>query len=115
MRWVLVALMVGCTVLGDVLQTIEMKRVGEVQKARTLFAALVRRKYLIVAVGSMAVSFFAFLELLSIADLSFAVPASAGTVVLETALAKLVLKEHIGGLRWAGAGLVACGVALLAL
>jgi uncharacterized membrane protein len=49
-----------------------------------------------------------------VADLSFAVPASAGSFVLETILAKLVLKEHIDGRRWAGACLVAFGVALLA-
>lgn len=115
MNWLLLSVMVGCTVLGDVLQTIEMKRLGELQEAHTLFSALIRRKYLILAVGFMAVSFFAFMKLLSIADLSFAVPASAGTVVLETALAKLVLKEHVGILRWTGAGLVACGVTLLAL
>lgn len=115
MRWLLVAVIVGCTVLADVLQTTEMKRVGEVQQARTLLSALAHRKFLILAVAAMAISFFAFLKLLSIADLSFAVPASAATVVLETVLAKLVLKERVETLRWAGAALVACGVALLAL
>ena len=61
----------------------------------------------------MAIAFFAFMKLVSVADLSFAVPASAGTFVLETILAKFVLKENIGATRWAGATLVACGVALL--
>ncbi|MGI8741636.1 MAG: EamA family transporter [Bryobacteraceae bacterium] len=115
MRWLLVAVIIASTVVGDVLQTFEMKRAGEVQEMGDLFSALARRKYLILAVAFMAVSFFAFLRLLSIADLSFAVPASAGTVVLETILAKLVLKEHVDVRRWAGVGLVACGVALLAL
>ena len=63
----------------------------------------------------MAVSFFAFLKLLTIADLSFAVPASAASFVLETILARALLKEQVCLRRWAGAGLVACGVALLAL
>ena len=36
----------------------------------------------------MAVSFFCFLRLLSIADLSFAVPATAATYVVETVLAR---------------------------
>ena len=48
-------------------------------------------------------------------DLSFAVPATAVTYVLETVLAKYVLKEHVNRLRWAGAGLVICGVALVSL
>ena len=53
--------------------------------------------------------------LLTIADLSFAVPATAVTYVLETVLAKYVLKEQVNWLRWAGASLVICGVALVSL
>jgi drug/metabolite transporter (DMT)-like permease len=63
----------------------------------------------------MAISFFAYLGLLSIADLSFAVPATAITYVLETVLAKFLLKEHVNWLRWAGASLVICGVALVSM
>ena len=120
MQWLLVTVIVTSTVLSDLLQTIEMKRVGEVQDFRPsgiarLLAEMARRKYLILAVALMAVSFFAFLGLLSIADLSFAVPATAATVVFETILAKWLLREDVDVRRWAGAGLVACGVALLAL
>jgi len=48
------------------------------------------------------------------ADLSFAVPVSAASLVLETILAKLVLKERVDARRWAGALLVLGGVVLLA-
>jgi drug/metabolite transporter (DMT)-like permease len=51
----------------------------------------------------------------AIANLSFAVPATAFSYVLETALAKYILKEHIGWRRWAGASLVGCGVLLVSL
>jgi drug/metabolite transporter (DMT)-like permease len=119
-KWLLVGVIVLSTVLGDLLQTIEMKRVGEVNDFRPgrigpLLGQLARRRFLIAAVFFMAISFFAFMKLLSVADLSFAVPASAATVVVETVLAKLLLKEQVNLRRWAGAGLVACGVALLAL
>jgi drug/metabolite transporter (DMT)-like permease len=50
-----------------------------------------------------------------VAELSFAVPATAATYILETIFARYVLKETVGWGRWAGAGLVACGVALLSL
>jgi drug/metabolite transporter (DMT)-like permease len=40
---------------------------------------------------------------------------TAVTYVLETVLAKYVLKEHVNRLRWAGAALVICGVALVSL
>ena len=63
----------------------------------------------------MAISFFSFLKLLTIADLSFAVPATAITYVLETLLARYVLKERVNWLRWAGASLVICGVVLVSL
>ncbi|MEZ5355483.1 MAG: EamA family transporter [Bryobacteraceae bacterium] len=60
----------------------------------------------------MAISFFAFLQLLALEDLSFAVPATAASLVLETFLARIVLHERPRP-RWAGAILVAAGVALL--
>ena len=76
---------------------------------------LSRRPLLAYAFLCMAMSFFAFMLLLSVADLSFAVPATAASYVLETILAKLILKERIDYRRWAGAVLVAAGVSLLAV
>ena len=118
-QWLLVAVIVLSTVCGDVLQTIEMKRAGEVHDFRpgklgAKFAQLMRRRYLLLAIGCMAVSFFAFMKLLSVADLSFAVPATAGSFVLETILARVLLKEAVDSRRWAGACMIAFGVALLA-
>jgi drug/metabolite transporter (DMT)-like permease len=46
--------------------------------------------------------------------LSFAAPASAGSFIVETILAKLVLKEHIGPRRVAGTLLVLGGLILVA-
>ena len=63
----------------------------------------------------MAVSFFAYMGLLTVSELSFAVPATAITYVLETVLARFLLKEQVNGLRWVGASLVICGVALVSL
>jgi drug/metabolite transporter (DMT)-like permease len=45
--------------------------------------------------------------------LSFAVPASSASFVLETVLAKFVLHERIGGRRAAGALAVLAGVVLV--
>lgn len=117
--WILVGMIVGSTVLGDLLQSLEMKRHGEIQdfhprRIARVLAALARKKFLILAILFMAISFFAFMTLVEIADLSFAVPASAASLVFETILARLVLKERVDSRRWWGACLVACGVALLA-
>lgn len=117
--WLLLALIVAGTVAGDTLQSFEMKRHGEVRFRGTgigrVLAALAVRKYLILAIVCMAVSFFAFMTLVSQADLSFAVPASAASFVFETILARLILRERVDAKRWLGAALVAGGVALLAV
>ncbi len=120
MKWLLLGGIVSSTVLADLLQTVEMKRYGEIDDFRLsalgrVFAAVLRRRFLILAIFFMAVSFFCFLRLLAIADLSFAVPATAATYVVETVLAKYVLRERVNSKRWAGVALVACGVLLVAL
>ena len=119
LEWALVTVIVCSTALGDLLQSIEMKRHGEVHFSGGgvggLVANLAQRGFLIAAVIAMAISFFAFMKLLSLADLSFAVPATAASFVVETLLAKTVLQERVDSRRWAGALLVACGVALLAV
>jgi uncharacterized membrane protein len=118
--WLLVGMIVGSTVTADVLQTIEMKRHGEVSDFRPgklgrMYARLLGRPFLILTILCMALSFFAFMRLLTVADLSFAVPATAASFVLDTILARVLLKEKVDIRRWAGAGLIACGVALLAV
>lgn len=113
--WLLLAIVVGATVCSDLLQSFEMKRQGEVVAASSFLAGIARKKLLILSIVCMAVSFFAFMALVQIADLSFAVPASAASVVLETILASIILKERVDRRRWAGVACVACGVYLLAL
>ena len=119
-RWLLVLGIVVSTVLTDLLQSGAMKRHGEINEFRPsrlgrIWLGLFAKKELILSIVFMAASFFCFLKLLEIADLSFAVPATAGTIVIETVLAKLLLKEQVNHLRWAGAFCVAAGVWLLAL
>jgi uncharacterized membrane protein len=61
----------------------------------------------------MAISFLAFIKLVETADLSFAVPTSAVTIVFETILVRLILKEGVDSRRWWGVRLVALGAILL--
>jgi drug/metabolite transporter (DMT)-like permease len=116
-RWVLLSVIVISTVLGDLLQSYEMKRSGAQKVTARGLARLLRiiasRKFLILSVFCMAVSFFAFMALLQKEPLSFAVPASAATFVCETILARFVLNEAVGKRRAGGALLVLGGVILL--
>ena len=120
MRWVLIGIIVGATTLGEVLQAMGMRRHGEIHDFRPgaigrALALMARNRFVIGSIGCMAASFFAFMKLLASTDLSFAVPVSAVTYVLETVLAKCFLKERVNWLRWTGASLVVCGVALVSL
>ena len=120
MKWILVAIIVAATSAGEVLQAAGMKSHGEIHDFRPgalgRVAYAIARNYLIIlSVVMMAVSFFAFMALVSVADLSFSVPATAVSYVVETVLAKAILKERVGKRRWAGAVLVCTGVALLSL
>ncbi|HLH42244.1 MAG TPA: EamA family transporter [Bryobacteraceae bacterium] len=117
MRWILVLTTVAATALSDLLQSYEMKNAGG-QSVRPrglmrLLRMVARRWRLLLAIACMAISFFSFLALVRVEALSFAVPASAASFVLETALARLVLRERIGARRAAGALMVLCGVVLV--
>jgi drug/metabolite transporter (DMT)-like permease len=119
-KWVVVFIMTAATTLGEVLQAMGMRHHGEISDFRPTaigraLTVLARNRFVIGGFMAMAVSFFAFMKLLTLTDLSFAVPVSAVTYVAETVLAKYVLKEHVNGLRWTGAALVICGVVLVSL
>jgi drug/metabolite transporter (DMT)-like permease len=117
MRWILVGIMVAATVASDLLQSYEMKRAGEhsvdARGLLRLLQAIVQRRYLLLSIACLAVSFFSFMALVQVEPLSFAVPASAATLIFETLLAKLVLREQVGLRRAVGALIVLCGVVLV--
>ena len=114
----LLALVIGGTVLGDLLKAGAMRRLGEINKfgPRPLIksiTALARNALIWLSIAGYAASFFAFMALLSIEDVSFAVPATAGAYVVGTLLARIFLKEKISARRAAAAVMVTCGVVLI--
>ena len=120
MKLLLLAMIVASTAAGEVLAAMGMRRHGEIRDfrpgaLRRAAGVLTRNRFVIGSVAAMAVSFFAFMRLLTVTNLSYAVPVTAITYALETVMAKYVLKEHVNRLRWAGAALVICGVALVSL
>jgi uncharacterized membrane protein len=117
-KWLLLAVIILSTVISDLLQSREMKTVSgpsaEAPGLVKVLGLIASRRDLAFAILCMAISFFAFLALVQTQPLSFAVPASAGSFVLETILAKFVLGEKVAIRRAAGAVLVACGILLVA-
>lgn len=118
MRWLLVGIIALCNTVGDVLNTAGMKRQGEVEDLRPgsvlgMVKKIIRNPLVLGGFAALAISFFALLSLLSITTVSFAVPATAISYLLETLLAKYALGEDVKWRRWAAACLVACGVFML--
>jgi drug/metabolite transporter (DMT)-like permease len=60
-----------------------------------------------------ALAFFALLALLSWADVSFVVPATALNYVVGAAGSALFLRERVNRVRWAGVLLVCLGVGIM--
>jgi bacterial/archaeal transporter family protein len=116
----MVLMIVVSNAAGDVLITRGMKEIGDIsavsplQFLRVVKSILCNRNFL-GGVFCLAISFFSFLIVLSWADLSFVVPATAIFYVVSILGAKFVLKENINSMRWAGTLLVGIGVALVCI
>ena len=120
MSYFLLVLVVTATAAGDLLMTIGMKQHDVIDDFRPnalgrSLALVLRNRWVLLSILSFALSFFSFMGLISVAELSFAVPATAAAYVIETILAGVILKETISGQRWLGAALVTLGVALISL
>ncbi len=118
MKWFWVFLCVVSQTFGDAWSARGMSQAGEVEHfgPKGLLRVLryvVTTPIVLLGVISNAVSFLSLLALLTVAPLSFAVPATAVSYVLKIGLAEWYLKERVGWLRWTGALLVAVGVYLL--
>jgi ceramide glucosyltransferase len=116
----MVLMVVFSNAAGDVFLTRGMKQIGDVsalnrlqlfQTTKQIFGNL----NFILGVVCLAVSFFSFLTVLSWADLSFVVPATAIVYVVTVLGAKFFLHEQIDRMRWAGTLFVCLGVALICL
>jgi hypothetical protein len=116
----MVLMIVASNAAGDVLITRGMKEIGDIsavsplQFLRVVKNVLSNRNFLC-GVFCLAISFFSFLIVLSWADLSFVVPATAVVYVVSILGAKFILKEKISQLRWAGTLLVCIGVAMVCI
>ena len=116
----LLAVVILAGAAGDVTVTRGMKAVGEVSSFRPaallqVLRRMIRTRSIWFAVFWKAAAFFSFLALLTHADLSWVVPATAVSFVVETVAARYLLGEQVNRTRWAGAFCVCLGVALISL
>jgi len=103
---------------GEICVTRAMKDLGEVKDFKpaallAVFKRAFRSNWMRLAIALLAVGFFSLLALLSWADVSFVIPATASTYVVGGLGAKFLLGERLSPARWAGIALVSVGVALV--
>jgi len=102
---------------GDLALARAMKQVGQVQLSPSSLvrgiADSLRQVWMWIGLALHAAAFASFLILLSWADVSVVVPASALSYITGVAGAKLFLRERIDGDRWVGVLLIALGVTLV--
>lgn len=119
MTWFLLSLVILGNVAGDLLKTAAMRRDGEIHEFHPgalarVGRAIAKNGLFWLSIAAYALGFFAVMGLFSVADVSFAVPATAASYVVETLLARAFLGEQIHLRRGVALALVTVGVALVA-
>lgn len=119
MRWSWLAITVLSSTVGDLVSAKGMIEHGEMEhfgarRVARLLCYIGTNPRVVIGIAFNALSFFSFLALLSVAELSFAVPATAVAYILKTGLSHWYLGEHVSARRWLGAACVALGVYLIA-
>ena len=118
--WLAILAVVVSSCAGDVLMSRAMKAIGDVGQLRRrhglmlVIMLILRNRYFLLGVASMAISFYSLLFGLSWNDVSLVGPATASlTFVANAIAAKIFLHERVDRRRWAAALLVAAGVVLM--
>ena len=105
---------------GDIWMSQTMKGLGEIKIASlsdffALVARVLSQPRFWMAISGMATFFFIWTSILSYADLTFVLPFTALTYVLNALLAPVMLHETVSPTRWLGVLLIAAGVGLVGL
>jgi len=116
--WVMVTVLGGT--LGDLMTAKGMAMHGEIEDlgprglARTL-RYMATHKLILGGMAAEAISFIGMMALLATTDIAFAVPVTAISNILKTALAHWYLGERVTWKRWAGAIMVGVGIILISI
>ncbi len=118
--WLALIVLVLADSAGNLFLTRGMKDVGAVStlNPRELWKVLVKvlsSPLLRMGIICMAITFFMFIALLSWADLSFIIPATALTEPVNMLGTKYILKEKVTKVRWISTFLICVGLVLISL
>ena len=112
---ILVALLVVLSSAGNLFFSIGMKRIGALQgwsmaTLHSAFVAIFSSVWIWLGIVSMLLFLAALMLVLSWADFSYVLPATASMYAVVPLIGHFVLGESVTGLRWIGVGLICLGV-----
>jgi drug/metabolite transporter (DMT)-like permease len=115
---VLVALIVVFGSAGNLCFDVGMKRVGALRgwspvALRAAFMAVFSSSWIWFGIVSMLMFMAALMLVLSWADFSYVLPATAAMYVVIPLVGHFVLRESVTGMRWVGVALICLGVAFV--
>lgn len=116
--YVLLVLMVFFGSFGDTLLGKGMKQVGELNSATPAALAEFFQRALTtpavwLGIGSLLLFFLSYMVVLTWADFSYVLPASAAGYAVVPLLGHLLLGEPVSPVRWAGIAMICLGVFLV--
>jgi drug/metabolite transporter (DMT)-like permease len=116
--YVLLVLMVLAGAIGDVLLSKGMKQIGEVADwspgaLAGVFFQTFTSGTVWLGIGCLILFFVGYMLVLSWADFSYVLPATASSYAVVALLGYLVLGEMVSAARWTGVALICLGVMLV--
>ena len=117
---VLLGLMILFGPLGDVLLGKGMKQIGAIENYSpgalgSVFFQTFTSPTIWLGIAALIVFFICYLLVLTWADYSYVMPASAASYAVVPMLAALWLQETVTPTRWLGVALISLGVALVGI
>jgi drug/metabolite transporter (DMT)-like permease len=116
---IMVVLLVILNSAGNFFFGLGMKRIGEIHGLsaavlRSAFVAVFSSPWIWLGIVSMLLFLGALMMVLSWADFSYVLPATAAMYAIVPLLGHFVLRESVTSLRWTGVALICAGVLFVA-
>ena len=116
---ILVAVLIVLNSAGNFFFGLGMERIGalhgwSVAALHSAFVAVFSSGWIWLGIVSMLLFLAAFMMVLSWADFTYVLPATASMYVVVPLLSHFVLGESVTALRWMGVALICVGVAFVA-
>lgn len=116
-RILFILIPVTAAAIGQMILKVGMNQVGEIRLSNGLINSFIKmftNSYVVGGLAFFAVNALLWLVVLSREKLSFAYPMVAFAYVLTILLSKFILHENVPMMRWAGLGVIICGILLIA-